>query len=153
MGEETVNPMVIYIDGDIFTSTCQTLVNPVNVVGVMGKGLALQMKKRFPGCFSSYVSACSKKLLAPGKLLLWKGEDHWILQFPTKVDWMGPSNIQYIEAGLKKFAQTYKEKGITSAAFPMLGCGEGGLPEGQVVELYEQYLEPLDIKCEVYSLK
>lgn len=145
--------MVIYIDGNIFDSHCQTLVNPVNCVGVMGKGLALEMKKRFPACFPPYAKACANRLIAPGKLLLWKGKEHWILQFPTKTDWMGPSDVQYIEAGLKKFVQTYKSKGITSVAFPMLGCGLGGLPESAIVELYELYLEPLEIKCEVYTKK
>lgn len=145
--------MILFIEGNIFHSKCQTLVNPVNCMGVMGKGLALQFKSRYPGSEASYKKACERNLLSPGMLMLWRGQPHWVLQFPTKDKWWNNSHISYIEEGLKKFVATYHEQGITSIAFPMLGCGEGKLSKDKVSEMLKKYLEPLDITCEVYNRK
>lgn len=141
--------MITFVEEDIFESKCQTLVNPVNCMGVMGNGLAKEFKKRFPGCEAPYKAACDKNLLVPGKLMIWRGKTHWVLQFPTKIKWWNDSCLPYIEDGLKKFAATYKQQGITSAAFPMLGCGYGNLDAEDVKALLKKYLEPLDIPCEV----
>lgn len=145
------NIMLIYKKGDIFSSDCQTLVNTVNCEGFMGKGIALEFKKKFPIMFLSYKKICNAKLLRPGLLQLWKSEDKWILNFPTKDKWRDKSKISYIEDGLKKFVEIYKEKGITSISFPLLGCNNGGLDfETQVKPLMEKYLNLDDILIEIY---
>lgn len=142
--------MITYLKGDIFSSPAQVLVNTVNTVGVMGKGVALEFKKRYPEMFKSYERVCNDKQLEIGKLLLWKGPDKWVLMFPTKQHWRNPSKLEYIETGLQKFADTYMEKGITSAAFPRLGCGNGGLDWEKVRPLMERYLKPLLIPVYIY---
>lgn len=142
--------MITYLKGDIFSSPAQVLVNTVNTVGVMGKGVALEFKKRYPDMFYTYERVCSQKSLDVGKLLLWKGEDKWVLMFPTKKHWRNPSRLEYIEAGLQKFVSTYADRGITSVAFPRLGCGNGGLDWKFVQPLMERYLKPLPIPVYIY---
>ena len=137
--------MVTYIEGNIFSSPAQVIVNTVNTVGVMGKGLALSFKKRYPGMFEVYRRACERKQLTIGKLMLYYAPDHWILMFPTKENWRNPSKLEYIEAGLQKFVNTYAQKNITSIAFPKLGCGNGELSWDAVKPLMEKYLKPLPI--------
>lgn len=137
-----------------FSSPAQTLVNTVNTVGVMGKGIALEFKKRYLAMYEQYKKYCDDGSLTIGKLMLWRDEpDHWLLMFPTKTTWRKPSDLSYIEAGLKKFTDTYTDKGITSAAFPRLGCGNGGLNWEDVKPLMEKYLGPLSIPCYVYLSK
>jgi len=142
--------MIKYIEGDIFESPAQVIVNAVNTVGVMGKGLALSFKQRYPQMFEKYKSACEKHLLTIGKLMLFYETDHWLLLFPTKEDWRNPSKLEYIEKGLIKFVQTYAEKGITSIAFPRLGCGNGELDWADVKPLMERYLKELPIDVYIY---
>lgn len=143
--------MIIYKKGDLFESDCQTLVNTVNCVGVMGKGIALAFKNKYPEMFLSYKNICNKGLLKPGTLQLYTKYDKFILNFPTKLDWKNPSKIEYIEEGLKKFVEVYKSKGITSIAFPLLGCSNGGLNwENQVKPIMEHYLKDIDIRVEIY---
>ncbi len=145
---------ITIINGNVFDSKLQTIVNTVNCEGVMGKGIALEYKKRYPSMFDSYKKACQKQLLSPGKLLLYTKEtDHWILNFPTKDKWKFPSKLQYIEDGLKKFVETYKGKGITSIAFPQLGCTNGGLKWEDVEPLMIKYLSMVDIPVEIYIYK
>lgn len=133
----------------IFESSAQTLVNTVNCVGVMGKGLALEFKNRYPEMFDKYKSFCDKGVFKPGVLWIYKAPDgKWVLNFPTKVDWKNPSELEYIEAGLKKFVEIWKEKEITSIAFPLLGCTNGGLDPEVVIPVMEKYLsqcEGLDV--------
>lgn len=125
----------------IFESSAQTLVNTINCVGVMGKGLALEFKNRYPAMFDKYKSFCDKGVFKPGVLWIYKAEDgKWILNFPTKIDWRNPSEMSYIEEGLTKFVEIWKEKGITSIAFPLLGCNNGGLNPDEVIPLMEKYL-------------
>ncbi len=142
--------MIEYIEGDIFESPAQVIVNTVNTVGVMGKGLALSFKKRYPDMFESYKKVCEKHQLAVGKLMLYKEADHWILLFPTKENWRNPSKLEYIEKGLMKFVNTYAEKHITSIAFPNLGCGNGELDWNSVRPLMEKYLKLLPIDVYIY---
>lgn len=137
------------VEGDLFQSKMQTLVNTVNCKGAMGKGIALEFKKRYPKMYEKYKVLCDKRLLMPGKLWLYKADDgKWILNFPTKDDWRQPSRLGYIAAGLQKFYRFYKEKGITSIAFPMLGCNNGGLDKKDVLMLMEQYLGKCN-ECEI----
>lgn len=101
---------ILELEGDLFQSEAQTLVNTVNCYGVMGKGIALEFKKRFPEMFKIYVEQCEKKLIKPGILYLYKKTTPWILNFPTKNHWRYPSKLDYIKLGLEKFAETYKLK-------------------------------------------
>ena len=142
--------MIRYIEGDIFKSPAQVLVNTVNTVGVMGKGIALEFKKRYPDMFQSYRDICEKRKLKIGSLMLYYEPDHWVLLFPTKENWRNPSRLEFIEAGLAKFCRTYAEKGITSAAFPKLGCGNGELNWSEVQPVMEKYLKNLPIDIYIY---
>lgn len=131
--------------GTIFESNAQTLVNTINCVGVMGKGLALEFKNRYPAMFNKYKEFCDKDVFKPGVLWIYKAPDgKWILNFPTKIDWKNPSKIEYIEEGLKKFVEIWKNKMITSIAFPLLGCHNGGLNPDEVIPLMKKYLEKCD---------
>ncbi len=152
--------MITYKHGDIFTSEAQCLVNPVNTVGVMGKGLALEFKRRYPRMFRVYKTLCEKGLLTIGFPWAWTSaaDGSYILLFPTKRHWRGPSLESYIEIGLRSFAERVTTNKfiypIYSIAFPALGCGLGGLDfETQVKPLMEQYLSDLLIDVEVYTSK
>ena len=142
--------MIRYIEGDIFKSPAQVLVNTVNTVGVMGKGIALEFKKRYPDMFQAYRDLCERRRLKTGSLMLYYEPDHWILLFPTKENWRNPSRMEYIEAGLAKFCRMYAEKGINSVAFPRLGCGNGELSWSDVQPVMEKYLKDLPIDIYVY---
>lgn len=142
--------MIEYIQGNIFDSPAQVIVNTVNTVGVMGKGLALSFKQRYPEMFKRYRTVCEKKQLTVGKLMLFYEPDHWVLLFPTKENWRNPSKLEYIEKGLIKFVNTYADKNITSIAFPKLGCGNGELSWDEVKPLMEKYLKPLPIDVYIY---
>lgn len=142
---------IMEIYGDIFNSSCQTLVNTVNCVGVMSKGIALEFRNKFPEMYETYVKVCKQKQLKPGLLHLWTKSQPWVINFPTKYHWRFPSKMEYIEQGLKKFAETYSKKGITSIAFPELGAGLGGLRWENVKNLMYRYLTPLpNIYVEIY---
>jgi len=155
MNEETCREgsNVTIKHGNIFNTKAQTIVNTVNCVGVMGKGIALVFKLRYPGMFPLYQDYCNQKLIGIGKLWLYKGEPDapWILNFPTKFHWKFPSKMEYVEKGLQKFVETYKEKGITSIAFPMLGTHNGGLEKSEVLPLMIRQLERCDIPVEIYE--
>ena len=142
--------MIKYLEGDIFTSPAQVIVNTVNTVGVMGKGIALSFKQAYPEMFQAYKKACENKTFQMGNLMLWREIDHWVLLFPTKENWRNPSKIEYIEQGLKKFAENYMKMSINSIAFPRLGCGNGGLDWQEVKPLMEMYLKPLPIDVYIY---
>lgn len=139
------------VQGDMFKSSAQTLVNTINCVGAMGKGIALEFKKRYPVMYDRYRQLCNDGLIQPGKLWLFKTDDKWVLNFPTKEHWRNPSKKEYIEKGLIKFVETYKNKGITSIAFPMLGCNNGGLNKKDVLPVMIKYLEMCDgLEVEIY---
>lgn len=142
--------MVAYLPTSLFTSPAQTLVNTVNTVGVMGKGVALEFKGRYPEMFRRYVHFCESGDLQTGKLYLYTGPDKWVLNFPTKQDWRGPSKMEWIEVGLRKFVAVYELRGITSVAFPQLGCGSGGLCWEDVRPLMERHLKPLPIPVYIH---
>jgi O-acetyl-ADP-ribose deacetylase (regulator of RNase III) len=143
--------MINYIKGNIFTSKHQTLVNTVNCHGIMGAGIALECRIRYPLMFDRYKELCDQRLMKPGKLYLFEGEDRWILNFPTKDHWKLPSKAEYLTSGLKKFVEIYKQKGITSVAFPLLGTQHGGMDGKEVVEIMKGYLDKLDIPVEIYE--
>lgn len=143
--------MLTYHRTSLLDSQAQTVVNTVNTVGVMGKGLAAAMKKAHPKMFHSYKRICDQGLLDVGKLWLWQADDQWVLNFPTKKHWRHPSKIEYVEAGLNKFVATYEEKGIREIAFPRLGCGNGGLDWEDVRPLMEEYLADLPIRVYIHD--
>ena len=146
--------MILYVQGDLFQSPAQVLVNTVNTVGVMGKGVALQFKRHFPEMYAKYRELCEKGDFSVGSLWLHKTPNKWVLNFPTKRHWRQPSRIEYVESGLKKFVETYSTMGIHSIAFPSLGCGNGQLDfRSQVQPLMEKYLQPLPIEVFVYPEK
>lgn len=143
--------MLIYLKTSLFDSSAQVLVNTVNTVGVMGKGIALQFKRLYPEMFKEYQRFCENGSLEIGKLWIYKSANKWILNFPTKTTWRSKSKLEYIEAGLKKFVATYQERGIESIAFPQLGTGNGGLDwEKEVKPLMEKYLRHLPIQVYIH---
>lgn len=138
------------VNGNIFTSKCQVLVNTVNCVGVMGAGIALECRLRYPEMHTKYIQFCNEKKIDIGKLWLYKSTERWVLNFPTKRHWKHPSKIEYLEAGLEKFLDTYDEKGITSIAFPLLGADKGGIPQDESLRVMESYLKQATIDIEIY---
>ena len=139
------------IKGNIFNSSAQTLVNTVNTVGVMGSGIALEFRLRYPEMYNKYVDYCKQKQMQIGKLWIYKAKDRWILNFPTKENWKDDSKIEYLEKGLQKFVDTYKIKGITSVAFPILGANLGKIPKEQALEIMQAYLSKCNIPIEIYE--
>ncbi|MGC1393787.1 MAG: macro domain-containing protein [Coleofasciculaceae cyanobacterium] len=138
--------MLRYTDTTVFNVGAQTLVNTVNCVGVMGAGLALEFQLRFPEMEKDYVERCNQKKVEVGRPYLYRDySDPLILNFPTKNHWKYPSKIEWIEQGLKYFSANYKRGGITSIAFPKLGCSNGGLEWEIVSPLLEKYLQDIDI--------
>ena len=145
--------MITYVVGDLFTSPAKVLVNTVNTVGVMGKGIAKDFKRIYPEMFEEYQDLCKQKMFNVGQLWLYKTPHKWILNFPTKEHWRGKSKIEYIEAGLQKFVNTYDSKGMLEVSFPMLGCGNGELDwEKEVQPLMEKYLQPLPIHVYIHAM-
>ena len=143
--------MITYTQGNLLEANVEAVVNTVNTVGVMGKGLASAYKARYPGMFETYKRLCKEGKIDIGRLWLWKGEDQWVLNFPTKKHWRNPSKLAYVEAGLRKFVDKYEERGIREIAFPRLGCGNGGLDWADVGPLMEGYLKPLPIPVYIHD--
>lgn len=142
--------MITYVKGNIFESPAKIIVNTVNTVGVMGKGVALEYKNRYPRMYDKYVELCENKQLDIGNLFLWKGTEKWVLLFPTKKHWRNPSQLEYIEKGLKKLADNWDKLGTDSIAFPRLGCGNGGLDWNIVKPLMEKYLSHIPLEIIIY---
>jgi O-acetyl-ADP-ribose deacetylase (regulator of RNase III) len=146
--------MITYVKGSLFESPAKVLVNTVNTVGVMGKGIARTFKDVYPEMFRQYQQLCERKQLHIGGPWLYKTEHKWILNFPTKTHWRQPSKPEYVEQGLKTFVSTYAVQGITSIAFPKLGCGNGELDwDGVVQPMMIEYLENLAIDIFVYDFE
>ncbi len=148
--------MITYTTGNIFESSAEALVNTVNTVGVMGKGLALQFKKNFPSNYRLYRKACSNGELQIGNLLIlndrnMESGEKIIINFPTKTDWRKPSEYSYIEAGLEALARELKERGIKSVAIPPLGAGNGGLNWTLVKAMIEDKLKDSDSDIIIYE--
>ena len=139
--------MINYVKGDLLSTNTEALVNTVNTVGVMGKGIALQFKEKYPNNFNQYFIACKKGEMKPGKLLVVREntleENKIIINFPTKVEWFKKSQYSYIEDGLKALINTINDYNIKDIAIPPLGCGNGGLKWDKVRDLIEKYLGSL----------
>ncbi|MFN8525611.1 MAG: macro domain-containing protein [Chloroflexota bacterium] len=123
--------MITFTSGDILHADAVALVNTVNCVGVMGRGVALQFKNAFPANFKAYAAACKAERVVPGKMFVFEtGSLHnprYIINFPTKVHWRAKSRIEHIDEGLRDLVRTMRELRITSIAVPPLGSGLGGL--------------------------
>ncbi len=131
------------------------IVNPVNCVGVMGKGLALQFKQRYPAYYREYRDACINRMFTVGTVLLCfdrLGDHPVIVSFPTKKHWKETSKIEYIEDGLIALMNAINMHDIDSIAIPALGCGDGGLAWADVEpRLYSMMHKMPEIKFEVYE--
>lgn len=139
-----------YQKGNIFDSKAQVIVNTVNCKGVMGKGLALAFKQRYPDMFPVYQQECRTGKLRIGRPTLYQKSTPWILNFPTKDDWKANSKLEYLEKGLEYFVANYKKAGITSIAFPKLGAQNGKLSWDEVGPLMAKYLSQIDIDVYIY---
>ena len=138
--------------GNIFNSSAMAVVNTVNCVGAMGKGIALDFKLRFPEMFKEYQKICFRHILKPGQILPYTKSKPIILNFAIKDDWKDPSKEEWIEETLQKFVENYRALGITSVAFPWMGAMNGGLPFETIQTLMRKYLSNLnDIDVEVYE--
>ena len=140
--------MIEYKTGDIFAEDVEALVNSVNCVGVMGRGVALQFKRAFPKNFKAYADACKRKEVQPGRMFVFETgqltHPRYIINFPTKRDWRGKSRIEDIESGLKSLAREIRERNIRSIAIPPLGSGLGGLEWSSVRPRIEATLQEFD---------
>lgn len=154
--------MITYTTGDIFKANTEAIVNPVNCVGVMGKGLALEFKKRFPYNYHEYKIQCANDLLEIGLMLitgpyvesdgkLFANYPMYIINFPTKKDWRDPSKMIYIDEGLIDLANTIEEYEIKSIAFPALGAGNGGLNWNFVKSIVEYRLRNSTAEIIIYN--
>ena len=147
--------MIHYLTGNIFESDAMALVNTVNLMGVMGKGVALQFRQKFPDNYKVYKSACKDRSIDIGKLLVCKEQtvfgEKLIVNFPTKTDWRKPSEYIYIEKGLDDLVRVISRYKITSIAIPPLGSGNGGLYWPKVKEILERKLTSLDIDVFIYE--
>jgi O-acetyl-ADP-ribose deacetylase (regulator of RNase III) len=144
--------MVKVLIGNLFESKAQTLVNTVNCVGVMGKGVALHFRERFPEMFTDYVKRCERKEVRLGEPYLYRRVvEPWILNFPTKDHWRSVARLSDIERGLQYLLGHYKSWGISSLAVPPLGCGEGQLEWKVVGPTLHRWLSRLDIPVELFA--
>lgn len=143
--------MITYVRGDLFTSPAEVLVNTVNTVGVMGKGVANEFKRIFPEMFKLYQAQCESGALDIGSLFLYQSPHKAVLNFPTKKHWRSPSRIEYIERDLQTFVDSYAKYGFESVAFPQLGCGNGELDwETEVRSIMEGYLADFPIRVFIH---
>jgi O-acetyl-ADP-ribose deacetylase (regulator of RNase III)/uncharacterized protein YwgA len=138
--------------GDIFESNAQTLVNTVNCVGVMGKGIALEFKNRFPDMYDDYVQRCNAGQVKLGQPYLYQRlTPPWILMFPTKEHWRSVSRLEDIVAGLRYLRAHCREWGITSLGVPPLGCGQGQLEWRVVGPTLYRHLKQLDVPVDLFA--
>lgn len=144
--------MVRVLLDDLFMSKAQTLVNTVNCVGVMGKGIALEFRKRFPDMYEDYVARCRRREVRLGQPYVFRRlVPPWILNFPTKDDWRSVSRLSDIIAGIDCLERHHQQWGITSLAMPPLGCGQGQLEWRVVGRVLYQRLGRLKIPVELYA--
>ena len=144
--------------GNILTDDAEALVNTVNCVGVMGKGIALQFKKAFPENFKAYEAACRREEVKPGRMFVFETgqmfNPRYIINFPTKRHWRGKSRYEDIAAGLRALVREVRERKIRSIAIPPLGSGLGGLQWGRVKAMIEAAFEEIpDVQVKLYEPK
>ncbi len=148
--------MIKYIKGNILESSAEAIVNTVNTVGVMGKGIALQFKKAFPSNYKAYRDACKKGEIKIGSLFVYTDSniisgEKVIINFPTKTDWRKSSEYDYIEKGLDHLLKIINENNIKSIAIPPLGAGNGGLEWEQVKRIIHTKMQSLEIDVFIFE--
>ena len=156
MKTDTSERGIEYKTGDILAEQVEALVNAVNCVGVMGRGVALQFKRAFPSNFEAYQRACGCKEVAPGRMFVFETRaltpPRYIINFPTKRHWRERSRIDDIESGLAALANEIRSRRISSVALPALGCGLGGLDWTEVRARIGHALDPLrDVRIVVFE--
>jgi O-acetyl-ADP-ribose deacetylase (regulator of RNase III) len=146
--------MIEFSTGNLLESGAEALVNTVNTVGVMGKGVALQFKQAFPANYRAYKAACDRGEIRTGRMFVWDsgqlGAHQYIINFPTKRHWRAKSRLEDINTGLADLVRVIDELSIESIAIPALGCGNGGLAWQDVRPLIEAAIGTLDIRALVY---
>lgn len=153
---------ISFKQGDLFSSTDEAIINAVNCVGVMGKGVALQYKQKFPENYREYKKNCSLKKVIPGKMFVYKykkdffdlQKPSFIINFPTKQHWRSKSKIEFIEEGLDDLINVIKKENIKSISMPAIACGNGGLDWNIIKELIITKLTPLkEVNINIYEPK
>ncbi len=150
--------MIEFTSGDILKCEADALVNTVNCVGVMGRGIALQFKNMYPDNFNAYAAACRREAVQPGRMFVYETGQltppRFIVNFPTKRHWRGKSRMEDIDTGLADLVKVIRNKGIRSIAIPPLGSGLGGLDWNEVRPRIEHALEELaDVQVLVFEPK
>jgi O-acetyl-ADP-ribose deacetylase (regulator of RNase III) len=145
--------MIVSAAGNLFESSATVLVNPVNTVGVMGAGLALVFRQKYPAMFADYAAACRRLELPAGGLHLWQSPTGtWVVNLATKQHWKAPSKLEWVEEGLTRLALWLKTlPSDTTVAVPALGCGLGNLRWEEVEPRIVHHLSPLSQRVEVYA--
>jgi len=148
--------MIEYKKGDIFAEDAEALVNTVNCVGHMGRGIALEFKKAWPENFHAYAAACKRHEVRPGRMFVFETQrltsPRYVINFPTKRHWRGKSRMEDIESGLDALAKEIQKRGIRSIALPPLGSGLGGLDWADVRPRIERALRELsEVKVVVFE--
>jgi len=139
------------LEGDLLKSNMHALVNTVNTVGIMGKGVALEFKKRYPAMYLDYVKRCDRHEVKLGEPYVYQADDHLIVNFPTKQHWRSVSRLSDIVAGLEYLEGHYKDWEIRSLAVPPLGCGNGQLEWRVIGPILLRHLRRLAIPVELYA--
>lgn len=144
--------MLKYVNGDLFEKHADILVNTVNCVGVMGKGVALAFKKRYPAMFRTYHDACKAGEVQPGRMHIWEGPAGvTVINFPTKRHWRNPSRYEDIDSGLTALHDYLAKRGKVRVALPALGCGHGGLDWSRVSRMIQEHLSDLEAEILVFD--
>lgn len=147
--------MITFTQGNLLEAKAEALVNTVNTVGVMGKGVALMFKERFPENFRLYAAACKSKQVQTGKMFVTEvhelGGPRWVVNFPTKQHWRSPSQMDWITVGLQDLRRFLIENHVKSIAIPPLGAGNGGLEWTKVRQQIEIELADLDTTIQVFE--
>ena len=147
----TEHDVKIIHGGDLLASRAHAIVNTVNCVGVMGKGIAFAFKQRYPDMFKDYVRRCDRGEVKLGQPYAYQADDHLIINFPTKQHWRAVSRLEDIVAGMEYLEQNYKRWGVKSIAVPPLGCGNGQLEWDVVGPTLRRHLARLDIPVQLYA--
>jgi O-acetyl-ADP-ribose deacetylase (regulator of RNase III) len=148
--------MIRFTQGNLLEAQVDAVVNTVNTVGVMGKGIALMFKERFPENYKTYAAACKAGDVRIGEMFVVSGVEldgpRWIINFPTKKDWRHPTKLEWVSSGLVALNEVIREKRIKSIAIPPLGCGNGGLDWDVVRPLIEKSMSDLaDVEIIIYE--
>lgn len=149
--------MIRYTTGNLLESRADALVNTVNTVGVMGKGIALMFKEAFPANYREYAAAAKRGDLRTGRMFVTErpaivGPPRWLINFPTKEHWRGKARIEWIASGLRDLRDVIRERNIRSVALPPLGCGNGGLRWSEVRPLIERaFADMTDVEVTIYE--